>query len=375
MFEFDNIESSEDTLNIIPRSPTSIDVVTPNSELLDGQITPFEESLPTVETLYDIEVSPLITEDIPTTTTVLAGNCDVSKFYGEHDGTFKIQNLFSELVDDYQRFVARQNLGIGEEASLLWGNIKGNLASQADLYLFILETIQSQESDLIEELNLKLSQWGYDINRLFDDKADLNSPIFSGVPKVPTPNINSSSEQVATTAWVNSKIEQLYGQHLTNFALSDSYMFYGDAPIELTCTWGYDAEITSQTINGISVGTEITSHTFSDVSISFTINLVYVIDGVSYSKTASFDKLLPTYSGTHTNYIYLNKTGGNTLTLECGDEDYGYLLIPNKSEARISVDGLVGGFVLEGSATIWGNTYYVYKTVNYGLGKLYITIL
>jgi hypothetical protein len=200
MFEFDNIESSEDTLNIIPRSPTSIDVVTPNSELLDGQITPFEESLPTVEIPYDIEVSPLITEDTPRTTTVLAGNCDVSKFYGEHDGTFKIQNLFSELVDDYQRFVARQNLGIGEEASLLWGNIRGNLASQADLYLFILNTIQSQESGLIEELNLKLSQWGYDINRLFDDKADLNSPTFSGVPKVPTPNINSSSEQVATTA-------------------------------------------------------------------------------------------------------------------------------------------------------------------------------
>ena len=50
-----------------------------------------------------------------------------------------------------------------------------------------------------------------------------------------------------------------------------------------------------------------------------------------------------------TQIIYLNKTGGNTLTLECGDEDYGYLLIPNKSEARISVDGLVGGFVLEGS--------------------------
>ena len=44
MFEFDNIESSEDTLNIIPQSPTSIDVVTPNSELLDGQITPFEVS-------------------------------------------------------------------------------------------------------------------------------------------------------------------------------------------------------------------------------------------------------------------------------------------------------------------------------------------
>lgn len=77
-----------------------------------------------------------------------------------------------------------------------------------------------------------------------------------------------------------------------------------------------------------------------------------MIDGVSYSKTASFDKLLPTYSGTHTNYTYLNKTIGNTLTLECGDEDYGYLLIPNKSEARISVDGLVGGFVLEGYATI-----------------------
>ena len=35
---------------------------------------------------------------------------------------------------------------------------------------------------------------------LIDLMINLNSPIFSGVPKVPTPNINSSSEQVATTA-------------------------------------------------------------------------------------------------------------------------------------------------------------------------------
>ena len=36
---------------------------------------------------------------------------------------FAIKNLFSELTDDYQRAIIRQNLGINGADALLWGKI------------------------------------------------------------------------------------------------------------------------------------------------------------------------------------------------------------------------------------------------------------
>jgi hypothetical protein len=48
-------------------------------------------------------------------------SCGIEKYYGDAspDDYFRRENLFSELVDDYQRAKARYNLGIGEEYSLV----------------------------------------------------------------------------------------------------------------------------------------------------------------------------------------------------------------------------------------------------------------
>ena len=55
-------------------------------------------------------------------------------------GYFKIDNLFSEIWTESQRTIARKNLGIGDDISLKWGNIKGDLSKQQDLINLLKES-------------------------------------------------------------------------------------------------------------------------------------------------------------------------------------------------------------------------------------------
>lgn len=43
-------------------------------------------------------------------------------------------------------------------------------------------------------------------NRKLNEKADLNSPTFTGAPKAPTPTVGSNDGSIATTAFVNAKV-------------------------------------------------------------------------------------------------------------------------------------------------------------------------
>jgi hypothetical protein len=43
------------------------------------------------------------------------------------------------------------------------------------------------------------------------DKADLESPEFTGAPKAPTPDANSDDTSIATTKFVNNKIASIVG--------------------------------------------------------------------------------------------------------------------------------------------------------------------
>ncbi len=122
MAEFVNLNQEDDSLNIVVYNPTSINNVKLDTPILDDDFINTGSS----EVLYTIDsVSPPIPEEIEYED---CNSCDVSKFYGNtnSDDSFKRENLFSELVTEYQRAIARQNLGIADEYSLLWGNISGN---------------------------------------------------------------------------------------------------------------------------------------------------------------------------------------------------------------------------------------------------------
>ena len=67
-------------------------------------------------------------------------------------GFFKIDNLFGELLTEAHKSIARKNLGIADENSLVWGNIKGQVGNQKDLREFINQVSQQETKKHISEL-------------------------------------------------------------------------------------------------------------------------------------------------------------------------------------------------------------------------------
>ncbi len=84
-------------------------------------------------------------------------------------GFFKVDNLFGELWSEAQKSIARKNLGVSDDDSLFWGNIKGFIENQDDIREFIYKTsdakVKSEIAKFLEispetiELVRQLSQW------------------------------------------------------------------------------------------------------------------------------------------------------------------------------------------------------------------------
>lgn len=73
-------------------------------------------------------------------------------------GFFKIDNLFAELKTEYDKTVARSNLGIATEDLLNWGNLKGNLANQSDLVTFIAERLSMSKQEILTIVEAQIEE-------------------------------------------------------------------------------------------------------------------------------------------------------------------------------------------------------------------------
>ena len=376
MAEFINLDHEEESLNISPYSKTPIITILPDSEIIDGNITQTELSGIPTEDVISIDIKQGYVEEIEESICIHE-SCDASTYYGDanEDDSFKRSNLFSELTDEYQRAIARQNLGIADDYTLLWGNISGNLANQTDLYRFILDTIASEYNELIFEINLKLGQWGYEIRNELSQKANILSPDFKGTPTTTLPEISDYSNRIPTTEWVTAKINEATTNDVLFFSSDKTYMYYGDSPQNISCQWDYRIPIISQKIPGVSLGISDRNYTFIGVDSDLIITLEYTTTEGTYTKNITFNKYYPMYYGTSEILDELSRTKDNEIVLNCNENDYAYIYVPNKSSTRIAVDGLVGGFFLIGTVQLHSLTYYVFKSANSGLGELFINIL
>ena len=81
---------------------------------------------------------------------------------------FEIENYLSELKSEYEKHLVRENLGISDKYSLLWGNISGNLQEQYDIINFITEQINALKEEIItpEEKPTIITYYGPSINDL-----------------------------------------------------------------------------------------------------------------------------------------------------------------------------------------------------------------
>ena len=177
--EFVDLNSSQPTLDL--KSKEFIDTI----EL----VTKPTLQLPKVEhTEQDVETfnltSPELQEDNDDTVCVRECSHGSNIKCTDKSGYFSVDNLFGELKTEYDKQVARANLGIGNSLLLKWGNILGNLANQTDLVKFITEQITISNDSLYNEIMQKIDDL---------DTSSTKTTIYYG------PSVDSLTKSTSTT--------------------------------------------------------------------------------------------------------------------------------------------------------------------------------
>ena len=380
MEEFIRLDEREQDTSILPVSPYSISDIKPDSKIIDGIID--KEEVEGICADYDVitidKIGSVKVEEEGVEHICVKEDCDVSKYYGCANGNdgFQKENLFSELTDEYQRTIARINLGIADEYALKWGNIKGNLSNQKDLYTFVTDSIAFDINKVIDEINLKLAQWACEIEIRLNNKADIYSPNFTGSPTTTLPTMTDNSDRIASTAWVNAKIAAAsIDDNVKAISLEPEYMCYGDDPTDVKVTWEYHKDVVEQSINDMPLKPDIREYIFSGMTTSMVVTLKYKYEDTSATRVVTFDIKYPNYYGTSPDYTKLDKTIDNVFTVTAGTNDYIYVMIPNGSNSVLGVSSIIGGFNRLGTQEIFGNLYYVFKSANAGLGETTVEIL
>ena len=245
---------------------------------------------------------------------------------------FAIKNLFSELTDDYQRAIIRQNLGISNNASTVWGKIEGNLANQKDLYKFVQDVMRSDEEGILENLNLELKYW---------------------------------------TQQMENKIESL-ASNITSLQIVPRYAIPDQLPVDVLVYWEYDQPVQAQTINGIQLSPDQREYIFTNITDSLSIRLAYYYNNVWLARNINFEVTFPTYYGISDSYQEGSHTIKNQFTVTAGEGEYIYIF--SKNYIDISVNGIIGGFQQIGTTTISQSRYVVYRSMHTNLGETLIRI-
>lgn len=377
MADFINLNEEQESI-IFPDHLHSISNIKPNTKVVDGKIT--KEEVDGICADYGvIEIGTIGSREVETSEEPLCvkDDCDISKYYGctsENNG-FQKDNLFSELTDEYQRTIARINLGIADSYALKWGNITGNLLNQKDLYTFVTDQIAQDINRVVEEINLKLAQWACEIEVRLNNKADNHSPHFTGEPTTTLPLITDNSNRIASTEWVNAKLEELaLNDNVKSMTMTPEYIYYDEGPVNIEVEWEYYNDVTEQFINNTPLETDVRHYTFTNISDSFIIILKYKQEDKYFTKVLTFCVKHPTFYGTSMNYKECNKTSDNKFTVDAGTDQYIYVLIPNGRNAELGVSNIIGGFILVGTQELLDTLYYIYKSANYGLGETTVKI-
>lgn len=380
MAEFIRLDEQEQEAPILPDYPHSISNIKPDTKIIDGVIE--KEEVEGICADYDVitidKIDSIKVEEEGVDHICIKDDCDTSKYYGctGGDDGFQKENLFSELTDEYQRTIARINLGIADEYALKWGNIKGNLSNQKDLYTFVTDSIAFDINKVIDEINLKLAQWACEIEIRFKNKADIFSPSFAGTPTTTLPLMTDNSNRIASTEWVNAKIAAAsIDDNVKAISLDPEYMCYGDEPTDVKVTWEYHKEVIEQSINGVTLSPEVREYIFTNRTTSMVITLKYKYEDISATRVVTFDIKYPNYFGTSPDYTKLDRTIDNVYTVNAGANEYIYVMIPNGSNTVLGVSSIIGGFKLLGTQEIFSNLYYIFKSAQPGLGETTVEIL
>lgn len=245
---------------------------------------------------------------------------------------FAIENLFSELTDDYQRSIIRQNLGITSADSMLWGKIEGNLANQKDLYKLVQDLTKQNSNYILDNLNSELKYWAQHIE---------------------------------------DKIESL-ASNISSFQIVPNHAIPNQLPVDVVVSWSYNYPVEAQTINGTTLPVDQREFTFKNVNGSLPIRLAYYYNGVWLAKNINFEIEFPIFYGTSEDYTRNDYTIQNKFAVTANEGQYIYVI--SKNNIDLSVNGIIGGFEQIGYTSIASSRYIIYKSYNPNLGETLIRV-
>lgn len=245
---------------------------------------------------------------------------------------FSVKNLFSELTDDYQRAIIRQNLGIADDLSLVWGKIGGNLANQKDLYKFVQEVTQKDQAGILENLNLELKYW---------------------------------------TSQIENKIESL-ASNIRSIQIVPRYATPGQLPVDVLVYWEYDQPVQAQTINGIALDPNRRDYIFENITDTFIIRLAYYYNGVWLARNINFEVTFPIFYGVSNDPNECNHTINKIFSVDAGEDQNIYVY--SHTPLDLSVNGIIGGFEQIGTTNISASRYIIYRSVNTNLGETLVRV-
>lgn len=347
-----------------------------DDSLLDIPITKYEStkkdtdipSLDLPEIDYSQNKDPLEDDHL------LGITCGDEQFYGDEskEGYFVKENLFSELVDDYQRAVARFNLGIGEEYALIWGNIKGDISNQADLEKYLIDILGDYIDVYTEKMEELLDEWRREMENKISQKLDKFSPHLEGIPTTTLPEISDDSDRIASTKWVKAVLGEDEGRLLKYAYLDKNFLFTDEQPKDVYVIWEFYEAPEELIVDGNNIPVNRKDYLVGKLSKDTFIRISYRYGDKWYHKSLAFNVISAIYIGTSSEISLMNRSEKSSWVIDSSENDFVYLHIPNDSQARISVDNLYGGFEAVNNFLIGGIHYYSYRTVNSGLGKLHI---
>jgi len=130
-------------------------------------------------------------------------------------------------------------------------------------------------------------------NVLFQTKANLSSPHLIGIPTAPTPNVNNSSDQIATTSFVKSAIasSQVYTSFIINSPnptvgrqINVPYVNLTGQKIEVVIT--ISSGVLTVDIDGLLILTHASANNNTITSVTFSVQpgATYMCSGATLQR-------------------------------------------------------------------------------------------
>ena len=147
-----------------------------------------------------------------------------------------------------------------------------------------------------------------------DLKANIDSPIFTGIPQAPTANINVNSDRLATTAFVQQKMNNIASLEPSsraskNYSVGD-YLFMGGQLFKVTAPIVQNGTITA--------GTNVEAATVMDEIQNLDDVFVHVTNqgNNNYTSDKTYDEILAAIQRGQTVFAKMDGEGGNYLLIE-----------------------------------------------------------